>query len=229
MSDLKCELLSDEFPTFDLSFKIIIIGDQGVGKSCLSIKASRNYFEDFYSPTVGFEFVSFNVRIEDKNIKLQIWDTCGQEVYRSLISSFYRSASLAIMVYSIDNDDSFNNIEKWLNDVKTQSNPNIKIFLIGNKADLEDKRKVSREAGEKFLKDHKLTYFIETSAKTGFNVQNVFIQAAKELYLSHEEIKNRVTRPGSLMNLPVNNETSNVLKLETEDEEIKKKKKFCCF
>ena len=229
MSDLKCEILSDEFPTFDLSFKIIIIGDQGVGKSCLSIKASRNYFEDSYSPTVGFEFVSFNVRIEDKNIKLQIWDTCGQEVYRSLISSFYRSASLAIMVYSIDNDDSFNNIEKWLNDVKTQSNPNIKIFLIGNKADLEDKRKVSREAGEKFLKDHKLTYFIETSAKTGFNVQNVFIQAAKELYLSHEEIKNRVTRPGSLMNLPVNNETSNVLKLETEDEEIKKKKKFCCF
>ena len=229
MSDLKCEILSDEFPTFDLSFKIIIIGDQGVGKSCLSIKASRNYFEDFYSPTVGFEFVSFNVRIEDKNIKLQIWDTCGQAVYRSLISSFYRSASLAIMVYSIDNDDSFNNIEKWLNDVKTQSNPNIKIFLIGNKADLEDKRKVSREAGEKFLKDHKLNYFIETSAKTGFNVQNVFIQAAKELYLSHEEIKNRVTRPGSLMNLPVNNETSNVLKLETEDEEIKKKKKFCCF
>ena len=222
-------LLDHMCPTFDLSFKIIIIGDQGVGKSCLSIKASRNYFEDFYSPTVGFEFVSFNVRIEDKNIKLQIWDTCGQEVYRSLISSFYRSASLAIMVYSIDNDDSFNNIEKWLNDVKTQSNPNIKIFLIGNKADLEDKRKVSREAGEKFLKDHKLTYFIETSAKTGFNVQNVFIQAAKELYLSHEEIKNRVTRPGSLMNLPVNNETSNVLKLETEDEEIKKKKKFCCF
>ena len=229
MSDLKCEILSDEFPTFDLSFKIIIIGDQGVGKSCLSIKASRNYFEDFYSPTVGFEFVSFNVRIEDKNIKLQIWDTCGQEVYRSLISSFYRSASLAIMVYSIDNDDSFNNIEKWLNDVKTQSNPNIKIFLIGNKADLEDKRQVAKETGEKFCSDHKLSFFIETSAKTGFNVQNVFIQAAKELYLSHEEIKNRVTRPGSLMNLPVNNETSNVLKLETEDEEIKKKKKFCCF
>ena len=227
--ELQYEILSEEFNDYDLSFKIIIVGDSGVGKSCLTMRGTKNNFEDFYTPTVGFEFVSFNVRIEDKNIKLQIWDTCGQEVYRSLISSFYRSASLAIMVYSIDNDDSFNNIEKWLNDVKTQSNPNIKIFLIGNKADLEDKRKVSREAGEKFLKDHKLTYFIETSAKTGFNVQNVFIQAAKELYLSHEEIKNRVTRPGSLMNLPVNNETSNVLKLETEDEEIKKKKKFCCF
>ena len=229
MSELKCQIITEESPSFDLSFKIIIVGDSGVGKSCLSIKASRNYFEDFYSPTVGFEFLTFNVKIEDQNIKLQIWDTCGQEVYRSLISSFYRSASLAIMVYSIDNDDSFNNIEKWLNDVKTQSNPNIKIFLIGNKADLEDKRKVSREAGEKFLKAHKLNYFIETSAKTGFNVQNVFIKAAKELYLTNEELRNRLTRPGSLLNFPDNPEISNVLKLETEEEEVKKKKKFCCF
>ena len=229
MSDLKCEILSDEFPTFDLSFKIIIIGDQGVGKSCLSIKASRNYFEDFYSPTVGFEFVSFNVRIEDKNIKLQIWDTCGQEVYRSLISSFYRSASLAIMVYSIDNDDSFNNIEKWLNDIKTQSNPDIKIFLIGNKADLEDKRRLTKEQGEQLCRDHKLAYFMETSAKTGFNVQNVFIQVAKELYLQHEEIKNRVSRPGTLI-MPINEDNNNnVVKLEIEEEEKTKRKKFCCF
>ena len=128
MSDLNCQILSDESPTFDLSFKIILVGDQGVGKSCLAIKASRNYFEDFYSPTVGFEFVSFNVKVEDKIIKLQIWDTCGQEVYRSLISSFFRSASLAVIVYSIDTEDSFNNIEKWLNDIKTQSNQDIKIF-----------------------------------------------------------------------------------------------------
>ena len=227
--DLKCEILSDEFPTYDLSFKIIIIGDQNVGKSCLSIKASRNYFEDFYSPTVGFEFLSLNVKVEDKIVKLQMWDTCGQEVYRSLISSFYRSASLAIIVYSIDNEESFNNIEKWLNDVKSQSNPNVKIFLIGNKADLEDKRKVARIEGEKFYNDHKLTYFIETSAKTGFNVQNVFIKAAKELYLTNEELRNRLTRPGSLLNFPDNPEISNVLKLETEEEEIKKKKKFCCF
>ena len=230
MADLNCQILSDDFPTFDLSFKIIVIGDQGVGKSCLSIKASRNYFEDFYSPTVGFEFVSFNVKVADKNIKLQIWDTCGQEVYRSLISSFYRSASLAIIVYSIDSEDSFNNIEKWLNDVKTQSNPDVKIFLIGNKADLEDKRQVAKETGEKFCSDHKLSFFIETSAKTGFNVQNVFIQVAKELYLQHEEIKNRISRPGSLMNMPEPPEMTTMLKLETEEEEVKeKKKKFCCF
>ena len=229
MTDLKCQVLANDFPSFDLSFKIIIVGDSGVGKSCLSIKATRNYFEDFYSPTVGFEFLTFNVKVDEKIVKLQIWDTCGQEVYRSLISSFYRSASLAIIVYSIDNEESFNNIEKWLNDVKSQSNPNVKIFLIGNKADLEDKRKVARIEGEKFYNDHKLNYFIETSAKTGFNVQNVFIKAAKELYLTNEELRNRLTRPGSLLNFPDNPEISNVLKLETEEEEIKKKKKFCCF
>ena len=230
MTDLKCQVLANDFPSFDLSFKIIIVGDQGVGKSCLAIKASRNYFEDFYSPTVGFEFVSFNVRVQDKIIKLQIWDTCGQEVYRSLISSFFRSASLAIVVYSIDTEDSFNNIEKWLNDIKTQSNPDIKIFLIGNKADLEDKRRLTKEQGEQLCKDHKLTFFMETSAKTGFNVQNVFIQVAKELYLQHEEIKNRVSRPGTLI-MPINEENNNqnVVKLEIEEEEKTKRKKFCCF
>ena len=229
MSDLNCQILSDDSPSFDLSFKIIIVGDQGVGKSCLAIKASRNYFEDFYSPTVGFEFVSFNVRVQDKIIKLQIWDTCGQEVYRSLISSFYRSASLAIIVYSIDNEESFNNIEKWLNDIKTQSSPDVKIFLIGNKADLDDKRKITREQGEKFSNEHKISFFTETSAKTGLNVQNVFIQAAKELFIQHEEIKNRVSRPGSITNLVYNPEKENKVNLESEEEENRQNKKFCCF
>ena len=227
-NQLKCQVLADDFPSFDLSFKIIIVGDSGVGKSCLSIKASRNYFEDFYSPTVGFEFLTFNVKVEDQNIKLQIWDTCGQEVYRSLISSFYRSASLAIIVYSIDNEESYINIEKWLNDIKTQSNPDVKIFLIGNKADLEDKRQVTKESGEKFYKDHKLSFFTETSAKTGFNVQNVFIEVAKELYKQHEEIKNRVSRPGSMAPVPYTPEMPNNVSLETEENENVQRKKKCC-
>ena len=229
MSELKCQIITEESPSFDLSFKIIIVGDSGVGKSCLSIKASRNYFEDFYSPTVGFEFLTFNVKIEDQNIKLQIWDTCGQEVHRSLISSFYRSASLAIIVYSIDNEESFNNIEKWLNDIKTQSSPDVKIFLIGNKADLDDKRKITREQGEKFSNEHKISFFTETSAKTGLNVQNVFIQAAQEHFIQHEEIKNRVSRPGSITNLVYNPEKENKVNLESEEEENRQNKKFCCF
>ena len=229
-AQLSAQILSEDFPSFDLSFKIIIVGDSGVGKSCLSIKASRNFFEDFYSPTVGFEFLTFNVKVEDKNIKLQIWDTCGQEVYRSLISSFYRSASLAVIVYAINSEESYNNIEKWLNDIKTQSNPDVKIFLIGNKADLEDKREITKESGEKFAKEHNLTFFTETSAKTGFNVQNVFIEVAKELYKQHEEVKNRVSRPGSMAAVPYTPEITNNVSLETgeDDEDKKYRKKRCC-
>ena len=173
MADLNCQILSDDFPTFDLSFKIIVIGDQGVGKSCLSIKASRNYFEDFYSPTVGFEFVSFNVKVADKNIKLQIWDTCGQEVYRSLISSFYRSASLAIIVYSIDNEESFNNIENWMKLATGNTNSIILNFLVGNKSDKEEERKVDKKKAEEFALKNDLI-FLETSAKNNNNVTKLF-------------------------------------------------------
>ena len=229
MTDLKCQVLANDFPSFDLSFKIIIVGDSGVGKSCLSIKATRNYFEDFYSSTVGFEFLTFNVKVDEKIVKLQIWDTCGQEVYRSLISSFYRSASLAIIVYSIENADSFSNIEKWLNDIKTQSNPDVKIFLIGNKADLEDKRKITKATGEKFCQEHQISFFAETSAKTGFNVENVFVEVAKELYIQHEDIKNRLSRSGSISLLEYNKEeNNNKYNLENEDEE-NRQKKVCCF
>jgi len=101
-SEIPYEILPDDYTQYDLSFKLIVIGDSGVGKSCLSNKATRNIFDDKYNATVGFEFFSFNIKINDKVIKLQIWDTCGQEIYRSLITNFYRNSSLAIMVYSID-------------------------------------------------------------------------------------------------------------------------------
>ena len=100
--DFNYEILPDDFLQYDLSFKIIVIGDSGVGKSCLTNRATTNLFEDTYSATVGFEFLSFNVKIEEKVVKLQIWDTCGQELYRSLITNFYRNSSLAFIVFAID-------------------------------------------------------------------------------------------------------------------------------
>ncbi len=96
------EILREDFPHYDLSFKLIVIGNAGVGKSCLSMQATKKKFENNYLATVGFEFFVFNIRIKEKTIKLQIWDTCGQEIYRSLITSFYKNSSLAIIVYSIE-------------------------------------------------------------------------------------------------------------------------------
>ena len=223
-SDLKCEIINQDSGQFDLSFKLIVIGDSGVGKSCLAIKAIKNYFEDLYAPTVGFEFLSFSVKINEETIKLQIWDTCGQEAYRSLINSFYRNSSLAILVYSIDNKHSFENLESWLNDVKTQSSPDIKIILIGNKVDLEDKREVTKEMGEQFCIDHNLCLFMETSAKTGFNAQNLFMKAGTILYDEHLKNEGNISRPGSILHTPYMPE---ILAPENEEENNRNNGCFC--
>jgi len=119
------------------------------------------------------------MKINDLVIKMQIWDTCGQEIYKSLISNFYRNSSLAVIVYSIDNKESFEHAENWLTDLKSQANPDVRIFLVGNKSDLEDERKVSKDDGLKFKNDQGLDLFMETSAKTGYNARNVLIEAAK--------------------------------------------------
>ena len=150
LDDITYEVLSEEFSEYDLSFKIIVVGDSGVGKSCLTMKGTKNHFEECYSPTVGFEFLTFNMRINNNVLKLQIWDTCGQEVYKSLISNFYRNSSLALILYAINNSDSFRHAETWLNDLKSQANPNVRVFLVGNKSDLEDERVVPKEEGERF-------------------------------------------------------------------------------
>ena len=180
--NLKIEFLPEDDPQYDLSVKLIFIGDSSVGKSCLTAKAVKNNFEEYYQATVGFEFLTFNMKVNDKVIKLQIWDTCGQEIYKSLISNFYRNSSLAVLVYAIDNKESFNHVENWLNDLKSQANPDVRIFLVGNKADLEEDRKIQKEEGEKYKEDQHLDLFMETSAKTGHNARNVLVEAAKILY-----------------------------------------------
>ena len=186
---IEAELLPDDYNKYDYSFKMIVVGDAGVGKSCLTSKASKGIFEETYAATIGFEFLAFNVKINDKVVKLQIWDTCGQEIYKSLISSFYKNSSLAMMVYAINNKESFTHIESWLKEVKLQSNPDVKIFLIGNKSDLEEERKVSKEEANIFKEENGINFFSETSAKSGINAKEVFIEAAKLLYSEHLKYK----------------------------------------
>ena len=165
--EFKIEILPEDFAQYDISFKLIAIGDSSVGKSCLTMQAVRKNFVDLYQATLGFEFLTFNLRINKNVVKLQIWDTCGQEVYKSLISNFYRNCTLALIVYAINNRTSFEHAENWLNDLKNQSNPNVRVFLVGNKSDLEKERTVSKEEAEQFKEEKKLDRFIETSAKTG--------------------------------------------------------------
>jgi small GTP-binding protein len=191
LESIKAEVLPEDYTKFDITFKMIILGHHGVGKTCLTKQAIRNTFDEAYNSTIGFEFVNFNVKLDEKVVKLQIWDTCGQEIYRSLISGFYKNAALAVLVYAIDSKESFTNLDVWLKDIKLQSNPDIKIFLVGNKADLEESRVVDFEEAKKYANEHDFDYVNETSAKNGFNVKEVFIQASKVLYLEHLKYKDK--------------------------------------
>ncbi len=206
----------------DFSFKMIVIGDAGVGKSCLTGRAIIDRFDNEYSPTVGFEFLTFTTKIEDKIIKLQIWDTCGQEVYRSLITNFYRNSSLAMMVYAINSRESFIHINQWLKEVKIHSHPDVKIILVGNKADLENERAVTKEEAKKFKEENELLYFEETSAMTGLNTKEVFTEAAKILYEEHKKYRTRAMNNNTSQN---NNKTNTPTKLTKVEQN---RKTGCC-
>ena len=219
--NIRVENLPEDYPQYDLSFKLIFIGDSGVGKSCLTSKAVKNTFEDYYQATVGFEFLTYNLKLNDKVIKMQIWDTCGQEIYKSLITNFYRNSSLAIVTYSIDNKESFVHAENWLNDLRSQANPDVRIFLVGNKADLEDQRKISKEQGEKYKEDQNLDLFMETSAKTGYNAKNVLIEAAKILYKDYLNLEKKSGENKD-------NKNDNKLMKQQLINKDKKTKKGCC-
>ena len=175
---------------YDINFKMIVIGDPYVGKTCLADRIKKDLFNKDYSPTVGFDFFSYMTKIEDKIIRIQIWDTCGQEVYRSLISNFYKNISLAMIVYAIDSRESFTHIKSWLKEIKMYSNPDVKIILVGNKKDLENERKVTYEEAKKFKEENQILYFEETSAKMGINAKEVFMEAAKILYEEYKKYNN---------------------------------------
>ena len=216
---------NEDSSQYDLTFKIIIIGDPGVGKSCLTARAVNDKFESEYSPTIGFEFLTYSVKIKDKIIKLQIWDTCGQEMYRSLITNFYRNTSLAMMVYSIDSRESFEHINIWLKEIKIHSHPDVIIILIGNKSDLEEERKVTYEEAKKFKEENKLLYFEETSAKNGINSKEIFYESAKILFKEHLKYSSMAQNNNSNDNFSVNSNSNAPTKLKRVNS---KRNNNCC-
>mmetsp|Transcript_6190 Transcript_6190/g.16821 ORF Transcript_6190/g.16821 Transcript_6190/m.16821 type:complete len:212 (+) Transcript_6190:38-673(+) len=162
-------------------FKYIIIGDTGVGKSCLLLQFTDKRFQPVHDLTIGVEFGARMVSIDSKQIKLQIWDTAGQESFRSITRSYYRGAAGALLVYDITRRETFNHLTSWLEDARQHSHANMSIMLIGNKSDLEHRRAVSFEEGQKFAQEHGLI-FLETSAKTAANVEDAFIGTARTIY-----------------------------------------------
>eukprot|EP01017_Pseudomicrothorax_dubius_P013298 TRINITY_DN1579_c0_g2_i17.p2 TRINITY_DN1579_c0_g2~~TRINITY_DN1579_c0_g2_i17.p2 ORF type:complete len:211 (-),score=56.50 TRINITY_DN1579_c0_g2_i17:38-670(-) len=162
-------------------FKYIIIGDTGVGKSCLLLQFVDKRFRQKHEVTIGVEFGARMLVVDEKNIKLQIWDTAGQESFRSITRSYYRSAAGALIVYDITKRDSFKNISRWLDEAKQNGNPNMTFILVGNKSDLEADREVPFAEGEKFAKENGMI-FIETSAKMATNVDEAFFRTAQEIY-----------------------------------------------
>lgn len=166
-------------------FKYIIIGDTGVGKSCLLLQFTDKRFQPVHDLTIGVEFGARMINIDSKQIKLQIWDTAGQESFRSITRSYYRGAAGALLVYDITRRDTFNHLASWLEDARQHANPSMTIMLIGNKSDLSHKREVSTEEGERFAAEHGLV-FLETSAKTAHNVEEAFINTARKI---HEKIE----------------------------------------
>jgi small GTP-binding protein len=160
-------------PSITSTFKIVVVGSSGVGKSAIVQRLVDGTFRDESQSTVGVEFKPFLVKVDDQTVKLQIWDTAGQERFKSDSKAYFRNADGAVLVYDITSDTSFDDLSNWLHDLQQLCHPSAYILLVGNKGDLEKERKVGIQQAKDFAENHQLEY-IETSALTGANVTETF-------------------------------------------------------
>merc|ERR1712205_180478 len=163
-----------------VQFKLVLLGDSAVGKSSLVLRFVRGQFFEYQESTIGAAFLTQNVSLNDYTVKFEVWDTAGQERYHSLAPMYYRGAAAAVVVYDITNADSFARAKSWVKELQRQGSPNIVIALAGNKCDLASKRKVESSEASEYAKDNGL-FFMETSAKTALNVEELFKAIAKKL------------------------------------------------
>ena len=175
----------------EIIFKIIVIGDVGVGKSSIieNIIKEGESIDENYKATIGFDIFKYRSKVKDVIINLNIWDTCGLREFSSCTPSLFKNASLAIVVYEIDNFGTFQSIENWVNLLKLNARPDILTFIVGNKSDLEEKRKVRKEDGQKYVEDNNFNFFIETSAKDKKFVKELFEQGLAQLYEYYQKNK----------------------------------------
>ena len=162
------------------NYKVVLLGDTSVGKSCVANRFVNDSFFDFQEPTIGAAFMTRNLEVGKYKIRYEIWDTAGQERYKSLAPMYYRGAMAAVIVYDITQQDTFKGAKTWIHEIKTRGRDDCVIALVGNKSDLEQKRKVEKETVYEYVHKEDILYF-ETSAKTGDNVEHVFYVIGEKL------------------------------------------------
>ncbi|KAJ1834825.1 GTP-binding protein [Coemansia sp. RSA 2706] len=171
---------SQKNTSYDYLMKLLLIGDSGVGKSCLLLRFSDDQFTPSFITTIGIDFKIRTIELDGKRIKLQIWDTAGQERFRTITTAYYRGAMGILLVYDVTDERSFNNIENWYMNVEQHASEGVNKILIGNKCDIEERRAVSKIMGQE-LADKFNIQFKETSAKSNINVEEAFLELASDI------------------------------------------------
>ena len=208
---------------YNMIFKIVLIGDTSVGKTNILSKYLKGEFDPKSKSTVGVEFGVKNFKIENNIVKVQIWETAGEERYRSITNAYYKGAKGSLLVYDITNKKSFENVEKWISDLKANADEDISMILLGNKTDLEDKRVVTTEEGKNKAEFYNLT-FMETSALNGNNIQEAFNELIMDVYKkNHELLENQAK-----VEIIRDKKTIELDKGEDNDTNEVKEKKWCC-
>ena len=200
-------------------FKIIVIGDAGVGKSNIITKYTRNVFDETMKPTLGVEFIMKKISVKEKAVKLQIWDTAGQEKYRALAKNMYRNAVGVLIVYDVSKRKSFDSVRKWIEEARQYTSEGSSVIIVGNKKDLVELREVSVEEAQTMSQEQKC-YFLETSALDNSDkmIERVFSTIAEDILSKKEETTEQM-KGGTRI------EINNTVKKEGQDE---KKDGKCC-
>lgn len=172
--------------TYDYLFKLLLIGDSGVGKTCLLFRFAEDSFNNSFISTIGIDFKIRTIELDGKKIKLQIWDTAGQERFRTITTAYYRGAMGILLVYDITNEKSFDNIKNWIRNIEEHASSDVERMVLGNKCDMVDRRQVSRERGEQLAIEYGIK-FMETSAKANINVEEAFFTLARDIKAKTEK------------------------------------------
>ena len=223
----------DDDDNYDLIFKIVLIGDSGVGKTNILSRYLTNDFDPDSKATVGVEFGSKIIKKGEQLIKLQIWDTAGQERYKSITSAYYKGSKGAFVVYDISRKSTFDNVDKWIDELKNNGSEDVLIMLVGNKSDLKDKREISEEDVQKKAKLYNVA-FCETSALEGKNIEYAFESLVNEITKKVEKEKEKNNNKNAINKVEgktITLDTNNIKDkndVEDNNNNTKEKKISCC-